>query len=141
MQTLTADEYAALAERARNYRDARLKTLKKQTEYNPKLGVDALCFQRWQDGGLEERGLVGALISPCALSLIAIPEPEKLQGGPPDTLLLHLPSGRYRLQHCSLDGVAWYQRVILDDLSEIESMQEAAQLAQKLMERLMRPSE
>ncbi|WP_338401829.1 [NiFe]-hydrogenase assembly chaperone HybE [Vreelandella salicampi] len=139
MQTLTADEYVTLSERARRYRDAHLKTLKKKPEYNPKLGVDALCFQRWQDDALAGKGLVGALISPCALSLIAIPEPEKLQH-PPDTLLLHLPSGHYRLQHCPLEGVAWYQRIILDDLRGIESMQEAAQLAQQLMERLMKPS-
>jgi hypothetical protein len=140
MQTLTADEYAALAVRARSYRDAHLKALKKQPEYNPKLGVDALCFQRWQDNALGGHGLVGALISPCALSLIAIPEPVALKH-PPDTLLLHLPSGLYRLQHCPLESVAWYQRVILDDLRGIESMQEAAQLAQQLMERLMQPSE
>lgn len=140
MQTLTADEYAALSVRARSYRDALLKTLKKQSEYNPKLGVDALCFQRWQDDALGGEGLVGALITPCALSLIAIPEREMLQY-PSDTLLLYLPSGRYRLQHCSLEDVDWYQRVILDDLRGIESMQEAAQLAQQLMERLMQPSE
>ncbi|MYL23995.1 [NiFe]-hydrogenase assembly chaperone HybE [Halomonas alkaliantarctica] len=140
MQALSADEYALLSAHARSYRDAHLKALKKQPEYNPKLGVDALCFQRWQDEVLGGEGRIGALISPCALSLVAIPAASVLQQAP-ESLLLSLPSGRYRLHHCLFGEFAWYQRQILTDLRGIESMQGAAKLAQQLMERLMRPSE
>ena len=140
MQALTAEDYAILASQANSYRDTYLKTLKRQPEYNPRLGVDALCFQRRQDDALGGEGWVGALISPCALSLVAIPAASVLQEAP-ESLLLSLPSGRYRVYSCFFGASAWYQRPILTDLRGIESMQDAAQLAQQLMTRLMQPGE
>jgi [NiFe] hydrogenase assembly HybE family chaperone len=137
MQTLTADEYALLAELAKAYRDVHLPSIKQKSDWNPRLGVDALCFQHH---GAEH--LVGALITPCELWLIGVPQPALRTESMAETLTLSLPSGAYRLSHERLPGgYQLYKRAILSDLSELESMQEAARLAQQMMTRLMQPAE
>ncbi|NOG32757.1 [NiFe]-hydrogenase assembly chaperone HybE [Halomonas sp. TBZ9] len=58
-----------------------------------------------------------------------------------DSLLISLPSGAYRFFLQPLqDGQGCYMCRILDDLSDLQTMQEAAQLAQRLMERIMAPA-
>lgn len=47
MDTLTADEYASLAELAKVYRDVHLTEIKQKQGWNPRLGIDALCFQHY----------------------------------------------------------------------------------------------
>tara|TARA_R110002020_G_scaffold76863_1_gene194404 strand:- start:586 stop:1011 length:426 start_codon:yes stop_codon:yes gene_type:complete len=137
MQTLTADKYTFLAELAKAYRDAHLPSIKREGGWNPRLGVDALCFQHH---GAEH--MVGALITPCELWLVAVPEQSQLTKPLADSLTLSLPSGAYQLSLERLPGgYELYKRVILRDLSELESMQEAARLAQQMMSRLMQPAE
>lgn len=136
MQTLTAEEYDFLAELARAYRDAHLASIKQLESWNPRLGIDALCFQR-QDA---ER-MVGALITPCELWLVVVPDQSILTAPLADTITLTLPSGSYGLALERLPGgYEIYKRAILRDLSELDSMQEAARLAQQMITRLMQPA-
>lgn len=137
MHMLTANEYALLAELAKAYRDAHLSSMKQKSDWNPRLGVDALCFQHYS-----AECLVGALITPCELWLVGMPQPSVKTESMAETLTLSLPSGAYRLLHERLPGgYQLYKRAILGDLSELESMQEAAKLAQQMMARLMQPAE
>mgnify|MGYP003664270377 FL=1 len=137
MQMLTADEYAFLAELATAYRNEHLPVIKQGKGWNPHLGVDALCFQHHADGGM-----VGALITPCELSLVKVPDQTCLTEPVADSLKLLLPSGIYWLSLDRLpEGHVFYKRVILSDVSDLESMQEAARLAQHMMSRLMQPTE
>lgn len=137
MQTLTADEYTFLAEMAKAYRDVHLPSIKQKSVWNPRLGVDALCFQHY---GAEH--MVGALITPCELWLVVVPDQSLLTEPLADVLTLSLPSGAYQLSLERLpDGHELYKRAILRDLGELESMQEAVRLAQQMMARLMQPAE
>lgn len=137
MQTLTANQYAFLAELAKAYRDTHLPAIKQVDGWNPRLGVDALCFQPHG----EER-MVGALITPCELWLVAVSDQTRLAEPLADALTLSLPSGTYQLTLERLPGgYKLYKRAILRDLSELDSMQEAARLAQQMMARLMQPVE
>lgn len=140
--TPSGEEYAMLADMARAYRDVHLVTLKASEHYNPHLGVDALCFQRLtgpdDTGPGGEALLAGALITPCALWLVALcPDHSADAGAAADERLLTLPSGAYRLYRHAFAERVWYQRRILDDLRDLGSMQEAARLAQQLMARLL----
>ncbi len=135
MDTLSADEYTLLAELAKAYRDVHLPAIKQQQGWNPRLGVDALCFQ--QHG---KDSLVGALITPSELCLVVVPNHPRLTDPLLDSLTLLLPSGSYRLTHERLPGgYELYKRTILSSLEELENMQEAARLAQQMMIRLMQP--
>ncbi len=137
MQTLTADEYAFLAELAKGYRDVHLTSMKQKDNWNPRLGVDALCFQHHGTGRM-----VGALITPCELWLVVVPDQSRLVEHLADSLTLSLPSGAYRLSLERLPGgYELYKRAILRDLSDLQSLQEAARLAQQMMVRLMQPAE
>lgn len=139
MQLLTSDEYAYITALANQYRDLHLLAMKQESVFNPRLGVDALCCQRVHLKGLSESGVLGALITPCALWLVALSD----DGGRQEvrsSQLISLPSGMYRFHFDTLsNGQGWYMCRILDGLSDIESMQEAARLAQRLMERIMTP--
>lgn len=137
MQILSTGEYAFVAELAHAYRDVHLSTLKQTADWNPRLGIDALCFQR----DTAER-MLGALITPCELWLVVVPDQSALTAPLADTLTLTLPSGSYVLTLERLPGgYEVYKRAILRDLSDLESMQEAARLAQQMMSRLMQPAE
>lgn len=138
MQVLQAHDYGYLAELATSYRDASLSALKKEAHYNPRLSVDALCFQ-YSDLRISGAStLVGALITPCALWMLVVPEQATLSAPLEESHVVSLPSGRYRMTLKRLpNGIEFYQRCILDDLSELESLQEASRLAQRMMEQLM----
>lgn len=137
MYTLTADEYAFLAKLAKAYRDVHLPTIKRQEGWNPRLGFDALCFQHHSADSM-----VGALITPSELWLVAVPEHSLAVEPLNDSLTLSLPSGAYQLSLERLpSGYELYKRAILNNLEELENMQEAARLAQQMMMRLMQPVE
>lgn len=137
MQTLTAQQYASLTELAKQYRDVHIHSLKQVDYFNPRLAVDALCFQPLEQQGGDTL-LVGALITPCAMWLVALPSDSSHEEPLANTMALDLPSGRYSLSYEQLlDGSKLYKRIILDDLSDLVSMQEAAQLAQRMMMRIM----
>lgn len=139
MQLPTQSDYEQIAAMARDYRDLQIRQLKQASVYNPHLGVDGLCFERRPLDGLDGPGLIGALITPCALWLVAMPV-RCATHQCLDSLALSLPSGRYRLDMQPLqNGHHCYMCRILDDLSDLETMAEAAQLAQRLMERIMAP--
>ncbi|WP_319928111.1 [NiFe]-hydrogenase assembly chaperone HybE [Halomonas sediminis] len=131
---LTQDDYRRLAKLATDYRDKHFKQLKQMACFNPRLGVDALCFQK-----LDEGLLAGALITPTALWLVALP----VDGQAPqceNSLTITLPSGAYRLQQEALGPHHFlWKRCILEDLGALKSMEEAARLAQSMMSRLMEP--
>ncbi|MCH4813971.1 [NiFe]-hydrogenase assembly chaperone HybE [Halomonas neptunia] len=136
MYTLTADEYAYLAELAKAYRDVHLPAIKQKEGWNPRLGIDALCFQHHGDS------MVGALITPCELWLVVVPDQSRLTEPLADSLRLSLPSGAYQLSLERLpSGYELYKRAILSNLEELENMQEAARLAQQMMMRLMQTAE
>ncbi|WP_404377711.1 [NiFe]-hydrogenase assembly chaperone HybE [Vreelandella aquamarina] len=138
MRTLASHEYGYLAELAKCYRDKHLAELKKQAHFNPRLGVDALCFQH-VDARISGVGaMVGALITPCELWLVAVLEQATLQAPLESQSVLTLPSGNYTLHLERLPaGIELYKRKILEDLSDLETLQEAARLAQRMMEQLM----
>lgn len=139
MQLLTSAEYAQMAVLANHYRDLHLSAMKQESTFNPRLGVDALCCQRVDLAGVGGTGILGALITPCALWLVALPDDWGLQEAP-SSQQITLPSGTYRFHFDALPNHhGWYMCRILDGLGDIESMQEAAQLAQRLMERIMAP--
>ncbi|GGW58475.1 [NiFe]-hydrogenase assembly chaperone HybE [Vreelandella hamiltonii] len=141
MQVLQARDYGYLAELAISYRDASLAALKKEAHYNPRLSVDALCFQYGEVRINGASTLVGALITPCALWMLVVPEQATLSAPLEESLVVSLPSGRYRMTLERLpNGIEFYQRCILNDLSELESLQEASRLAQRMMEQLMSPA-
>lgn len=137
MQTPTAEEYVFLAELARAYSDTHLRSIKQQEGWNPRLGIDALCFQRHG-----EECMVGALITPCELWLVVVPDQSRLTAPLSDRFILTLPSGSYHLTLERLPGgYEIYKRAILHNLSDLDSMQEAARLAQLMMSRLMQKPE
>ncbi|WP_280545926.1 MULTISPECIES: [NiFe]-hydrogenase assembly chaperone HybE [unclassified Halomonas] len=138
MQALTADQYARLRQLAEAWNRCHLKAAKHEPRFNPRLGVDALCFQphSLEDG---RRGLLGALVTPVSLSLaLVLDEPA----APPVTghLELVLPYGCYPFVLESLgEADRWWRCELLDDLSDLGSLQEGSRLAQQLMERVMTP--
>lgn len=137
MHTITADEYAFLAKLAKAYRDVHLPTIKRQEGWNPRLGVDALCFQHHGSDIM-----VGALITPCELWLVVVPDQSCVKEPLADSLTLSLPSGAYKLAHERLPGgYELYKSAILRNLAELENMQEAARLAQQMMTRLMQSAD
>ncbi|MDI5920482.1 [NiFe]-hydrogenase assembly chaperone HybE [Halomonas sp. LR5S13] len=139
MQALTVDQYARLRQLAEAWSRHHLKAAKRDPRFNPRLGVDALCFQphSLKDG---RSGLLGALVTPVSLSLaLVLDEPA----APPKTehLVLALPSGRYPFVLESLGEADWWWRCkLLEDLSDVGSLQEGSRLAQQLMERVMTPA-
>ncbi|WP_404466352.1 [NiFe]-hydrogenase assembly chaperone HybE [Vreelandella aquamarina] len=140
MQTLASHEYGYLAELAKCYRDEHLALLKQHERFNPRLGVDALCFQHIEPRISGAKVMAGALITPCELWLVALPEQSTLQVPLAPECVLALPSGHYSLALERLPtGIELYKRKILDDLSDLETLQEAARLAQRMMEQLMTP--
>lgn len=138
MQSLTPQQYQYLAALAQAYRDVHLRLIKGTSHYNPRLGVDVLCFEPLNATVNGASLLVGALFTPCELWLVVVPEQAMLTAPLDETLSFELPSGHYRLDLERLPGgYDIYKRRILDDLSDLESMQDAARLAQQMMSRLM----
>lgn len=159
MQALSAAQYARLGHLAEAWTRRYLKDAKTEPHFNPRLAVDALCFQPQPlpDG---RRGLLGALVTPVSLSLTLVVDDQAAP--PPDEprLTLALPSGRYPFaweplgdtrdgRHGVSDGndggeggpAGCWRCELLEDLSDLDSRQAASRLAQQLMERVMTPAE
>lgn len=140
MQALTTDQYARLRQLAEAWRRCHLKAAKREPRFNPRLGVDALCFQPHplEDG---RRGLLGALVTPVSLSLVLVLDESAAPRPVTGHLTLALPSGRYPFVLESLGEAQWWWRCeLLDVLSDVDSLQEGSRLAQQLMERIMAPA-
>lgn len=137
MQALSPEQYGRLRQLADAWTRRHFKSAKREPHFNPRLGVDALCFQPVGDE------LLGALITPVSLSLAMLPQASKVL--PPDdgaTRRVALPSGDYRFTaECLEPGIGFWRCQVLDDLSDIESLHQASRLAQQLMERVMTPDD
>ncbi|MEQ6888043.1 [NiFe]-hydrogenase assembly chaperone HybE [Halomonas sp. CS7] len=169
MQALSAEQYARLGRLAEAWTRRYLKDAKGEAHFNPRLGVDALCFQPHPlpDG---RHGLLGALVTPVSLSLALVVDDQAAPPSAEPRLTLALPSGRYPFAWEPLgessaeshpesrseshgehhgDGDAEGQGALegcwrcelLTDLSDLDSLQAASRLAQQLMERVMTPAE
>ncbi|WP_299232876.1 [NiFe]-hydrogenase assembly chaperone HybE [uncultured Halomonas sp.] len=138
MHALTPEQYQRLRRLAEAWTASHLRESKSLPQFNPLLAADALCFQCYR---LPEHGeqLVGALVTPVSLWLVMLP--ERADGPGPvagERCTLTLPSGRYPMEAIALgDEVACWRLVLLDDLSDVTSRQDASRLAQRLMERVM----
>jgi len=111
---------------------------------NPRLDVDALCFQvHALEGDDAPTLLVGALISPVSLSLVMAPlfgSDAAPTAGAQQTF--KLPSGSYPFIAEVLEEGVWLWRCeLLDDLSDVDSREEGSRLAQRLMDKVMTPSD
>ena len=141
MQAPSPEQYERLRDLAAAWQRRQGRDLKAMAHYNPRLGVDALCFQRWSFAGDDDH-LVGALITPVSLSLVLVPlDPQVAAPAEGEQRLFTLPSGRYAFQLERLASPLWLWRCeLLDDLSDLTSRQEASRLAQRLMDRVMTPA-
>lgn len=158
MQALSAAQYARLGRLAEAWTRRYLKAAKTEPHFNPRLAVDALCFQPHPlpDG---RRGLLGALVTPVSLSLALVIDDEAAPSSDESRLTLALPSGRYPFAWEPLgegdegrpavndgsDGdqgelAGCWRCELLEDLSDLDSRQAASRLAQQLMERVMAPA-
>lgn len=137
MQALSPEQYGRLRQLADAWTRRHLKSAKREPHFNPRLGVDALCFQPVEDQ------LLGALLTPVALSLAMLPQdPEALAPQAGAIRRVELPSGGYMFIAERLDaGIGFWRCQVLEDLSDIESLQQASRLAQQLMERIMTPDD
>lgn len=133
MQALSPEQYGRLRELAEAWTRRHLKSAKREPQFNPRLGADALCFQPVRDQ------LLGALITPVSLSLAMLPQdPNAFAPDDGATHRVELPSGGYLFTAERLEPGIWLWRCqVLDDLSDVESLQQASRLAQQLMERIM----
>lgn len=140
MQALTADQYAWLRQLAEAWNHGYLKAAKRDSRFNPRLGVDALCFQPHPLDDQRD-GLLGALITPVSLSLVLVIDESVASAPEASRLTLPLPSGRYPFVLETLgEADRWWRCELLDDLSDVASLHEASRLAQQLMERVMAPA-
>jgi hypothetical protein len=145
MQALSPEQYDRLRRLAKAWQQQSADSLKASPRYNPRLTVDALCFQRrgFQSRGFQRRDdyLVGALVTPVSLSLVLVPADTEVPPPAPGTRqTFTLPSGRYPFVAEPLAPPLWLWRCeLLDDLSDLASLQEASRLAQQLMDRVMTP--
>ncbi|WP_181870001.1 [NiFe]-hydrogenase assembly chaperone HybE [Halomonas sp. DQ26W] len=144
MQALTPDQYERLRDLAAAWQRQQGRSLKASPHYNPRLSVDALCFQalpkELPDDG-EVSYLVGALVTPVSLSLALVPAEANVPSAESGTHLhFALPSGRYPFVAEPLGPSLWLWRCeLMDDLSDLDSLQEASRLAQQMMDKVMTP--
>ncbi len=142
MHALTPEQYQRLRRLAEAWTASHLRESKSLSHFNPLLAADALCFQCYR---LPEHGeqLVGALVTPVSLWLVMLPagdtEPMPLAG---ERCTLSLPSGRYPMEAVALgESLGCWRLVLLDDLADVATRQDASRLAQRLMERVMAPAQ
>ncbi|MCE8031669.1 [NiFe]-hydrogenase assembly, chaperone, HybE [Billgrantia tianxiuensis] len=142
----TPEQYQRLNEMAQAWKRRHGAALEAAPGRNPRLEVDALCFQVCPDDGVTATGrdyLVGALISPVSLSLVLFP--VFASAAPPsegECRAFALPSGRYPFVAETLEEGIWLWRCeLLDDLSDLETREEGSRLAQRLMTKVMTPAE
>ena len=141
----TPAQYQRLEEMAQAWKQAQGgEALRSIAGANPRLDVDALCFQLYSaDESSGPSMLVGALISPVSLSLVLFPlfasDAAPAAG---ERRAFALPSGRYPFVAEVLDEGVWLWRCeLLDDLSDLTSREEGSRLAQRLMDQVMTPGD
>lgn len=144
MQALTPEQYQRLHEMAQAWKHWQGAALEAAPGTNGRLDVDALCFQahRGASGEVDAHAyLVGALVSPASLSLVLFPAVAGIQAPTAgERRAFTLPSGRYPFVAEVLKPDIWLWRCeLLDDLSDLESREEASRLAQRLMDKVMAP--
>ncbi|MGO2132268.1 MAG: [NiFe]-hydrogenase assembly chaperone HybE [Halomonas sp.] len=136
MQALRPEQYAELRRLVTSWERRYLREAKQQAGFNPRLAADALCFQPLpqDEGGL----LVGALITPLSLALMLVPATGSDCPPPGATRWLGLPAGDYPLTPLALDAGDWvWCCVLLDDVTDVSSLEQGSRLAQRLMTSLM----
>lgn len=142
MHALTPEQYQRLRRLAEAWTASHLRESKSLSQFNPRLAADALCFQAYR---LPEHGeqLVGALVTPVSLWLVMLPATQdEPMPGAGERCTLSLPSGRYPLEAVALgESLACWRLVLLDDLADVVTRQDASRLAQQLMERVMAPAQ
>ena len=144
MQALTPEQYERLRDLAAAWQQQQGRGLKALAHYNPRLSVDALCFQVLSEepAECEETAyLAGALVTPVSLSLVLVPAENSAPPPEPGThRRFALPSGRYPFVAEQLAPSLWLWRCeLIDDLSDLDSLQEASRLAQRMMDKVMIP--
>lgn len=136
MQALSPSHYARLEWLVGIYRQHYLAHFKQSARYNPRLGMDALCFRAF---GTDE--LLGVWITPLSLSLACV----SIEAKPTSNVaedgairIIRLPSGDYRFvaERLTPSETLW-RCELLDDLADLEGADEAARLAQQVIERVM----
>jgi hypothetical protein len=142
----TPEQYQRLNEMAQAWKRRHRAALAASPGGNPHLDVDALCFQVCPDDGVTATGrdyLIGALITPVSLSLVLFPIfASAAPPGEGERRAFELPSGRYPFVAEVLEEDIWLWRCeLLDDLSDLESREEGSRLAQRLMDKVMAPTE
>lgn len=141
MQALSVEQYARLQRLAHCYQHRHARTIKASSKRNPHLSVDALCFQPLAEPHGEKSALIGALLTPLALSLAIVPPEGETMPVEGERCVVSLPGGRYPFWAERLDDREWLWRCpLLDDLRDLDTLQEANRLAQQLLERVMTPS-
>ncbi|TDX28973.1 [NiFe] hydrogenase assembly HybE family chaperone [Modicisalibacter xianhensis] len=141
MQALRTDDYQRLERLARAWLRQHALEYKDSAQRNPALGVDALCFQAF------ENELVGVLVTPLSLSLIILPCDDGNDADIGDTSsanrrIVTLPSGQYAFMPVTLAdlGQRLWRCELLDDMSSLDGPDEACRLAQRVMQRVMTPT-
>ncbi|MEQ5802185.1 [NiFe]-hydrogenase assembly chaperone HybE [Halomonas sp. H10-9-1] len=142
MHALTPEQYQRLRRLGEAWTASHLREAKSLPHFNPRLAADALCFQCCRLPGHGEQ-LVGALVTPVSLWLVMLPADEA-EPVPPcgERCTLSLPSGRYPMEAVALgESLGCWRLVLLDDLADVATRQDASRLAQQLMERVMVPAQ
>ncbi len=135
MQSLTSEQYLTLAQLTERYRQHHDRDFKLSPRRNPQMTVDMLCFQVWEDV------LCGVLLTPIALSAALVPAISMTPPAHGEQRLMDLPGGRYPFVAEVIDSETWLWRCeLLDDLSDLTSLEEANRLAQYLANRVMTSS-
>ncbi|MBZ0330324.1 [NiFe]-hydrogenase assembly chaperone HybE [Halomonas sp. ANAO-440] len=142
MQALTPEQYERLRDLAAAWQQQQGRSLKASPQYNPRLTVDALCFQVLPEDpsdGEDTAYLAGALVTPVSLSLVLVPAEHSSPPPEPGTRRhFTLPSGRYPFIAERPATSVWLWRCeLIDDLSDLDSLQEASRLAQRMMDKVM----
>lgn len=148
MQALSVEQYDRLRHLGRCYWQRHATTIKRSPLRNPRLSVDALCFQPLSisppfEGKQEQNEplLVGALVTPVSLSLAILPSAGEVWPGDGKRRVFELPDGRYPFHAERVDDTQWLWRCpLIEDLRDLESQQEANRLAQRLLDRVMTPT-
>ncbi|MGQ7248434.1 [NiFe]-hydrogenase assembly chaperone HybE [Halomonas sp. V046] len=133
MSALPPELYRRLAGLADAWQARHWRELKRETGVNPRLTVDALCFTPCPQ---RPGWVVGAWLTPKCLSLAMVG--ESVSAHDEDSVMLSLPSGRYRLRReaVSVDDSVWLCP-LLEDLRDLEGHDDACRLAQRLMASVM----
>lgn len=137
MQALLPCHYERLRQLVSAYQRQHGREFKSSAKRNPRLVTDALCFRLFNSDEL-----MGAWVTPVSLSLACVPVEQAALSpttqGFKSQRLIELPSGCYRFIAEVLDtGDVVWRCELLDDLSDLESVSDAARLAQQLMDRVM----